>query len=53
MILKIQETREAVNDFDLNEETERIIKDRTNEQLNQYSNIYFNKIKKNITINEL
>jgi peptidyl-prolyl cis-trans isomerase SurA len=53
LILKIQETREAVNDFDLNEETERIIKDRTNEQLNQYSNIYFNKVKKNITINEL
>ena len=28
-------------------------KEKTNEQLNQFSNIYFNKIKKNITINEL
>ena len=53
LILKIQEIREVDNNYDLNEETERIIKDKTNEQLNQYSNIYFNKIRKDIAINEL
>ena len=30
-----------------------IVKKKTNEQLNQFSNIYFNKIKKNVLINEL
>ena len=29
------------------------MKEKTNEQLNQFSNIYFNKIQKNININEL
>ena len=53
LILKIQEIREVDNNLDLNKETEKIIKDKTNEQLNQYSNIYFNKIKKDIIINEL
>ena len=36
-----------------NDEIEKIIKERTNEQLNQFSNIYFNKTKKDIVINEL
>ena len=31
----------------------RIIQIKTNEQLNQFSNIYLNKIKKDIVINEL
>ena len=30
-----------------------VIKKKTNEQLNQFSNIYFNKIKKNVSIDEL
>ena len=32
---------------------EIIINQKTNEQLNQFSNIYYNKIKKDIIINEL
>ena len=53
LILKIEDIREVDSDFDLNSETNKIIKEKTNEQLNQLSNIYFKKIKKNIIINEL
>jgi peptidyl-prolyl cis-trans isomerase SurA len=53
LILKIEDIRETDNDFDLNSEIEKIIRKKTNEQLNQFSNIYFNKVKKNIIINEL
>jgi len=53
LILKIEDIREINNDFDLNSEIEEIVKEKTNEQLNQFSNIYFNKTKKNIIINEL
>ena len=53
LILKIEDIRETDNDFDLNSEINKIVRKKTNEQLNQFSNIYFNKVKKNITINEL
>ena len=53
LILKIEDIRETDNDFDLNSEIDKIVRKKTNEQLNQFSNIYFNKVKKNITINEL
>jgi len=53
LIIKIEDIREADNSSDLNDEIEKIIKDKTNEQLNQFSNIYFNKIKKDMIINEL
>ncbi|WP_435150297.1 peptidylprolyl isomerase [Candidatus Pelagibacter bacterium nBUS_44] len=53
LILKIEDIRETDNDFDLNSEIDKIVIKKTNEQLNQFSNIYFNKIKKNIIINEL
>ena len=53
LILKIENIRETKNDLDLDSEINRIIKEKTNEQLNQLSNIYFNKVKKDIIINEL
>jgi peptidyl-prolyl cis-trans isomerase SurA len=53
LILSIEDIREVENDFDLNTEINKIIKEKTNEQLNQFSNIYFKKIKKDVTINEL
>ena len=53
LILKIEGIREVENDFDLNTEVNKIIKKKTNEQLNQFSNIYYNKVKKDILINEL
>ena len=53
LILKIEDIRETDNDFDLNSEIDKIVRKKANEQLNQFSNIYFNKVKKNIIINEL
>ena len=53
LILKIGDVREIDNNFNLNEEVKKVIKEKTNKQLNQFSNIFFNKIKKNIVINEL
>ena len=53
LILKIEDIRETDSNYDLNDEVEKVMKEKTNEQLNQFSNIYFNKIQKNITINEL
>ena len=52
LILKVEDLRELDNSSDLNDEIEKIIKDKTNKQLNQFSNIYFNKIKKEMVINE-
>ena len=53
LILKIADVREIDVNFNLNEEVKKVIKEKTNEQLNQFSNIFFNKIQKNIIINEL
>ena len=53
IILKIENIRKIQLQLDDNEEAEKIVKRKTNEQLNQFSNIYFNKIKKNVRIDEL
>jgi peptidyl-prolyl cis-trans isomerase SurA len=53
LILKINKIEKTKNDFDMELEFNKILKFRKNEQLNQFSNIYFSKIKKNIQINEL
>ena len=53
LILKIEQIRETKKDLNIEKEMEIIIKEKTNEQLNQFSNIYFNKIKKNTNINVL
>ena len=53
LILKIEDVREVDSYVNLNKEVEKIIKEKTNEQLNQFSNIFLNKVKKNIIINEL
>tara|TARA_B100000575_G_scaffold289436_1_gene291213 strand:- start:335 stop:1261 length:927 start_codon:yes stop_codon:yes gene_type:complete len=53
LLIKIEDVRTIKKSINLEEEMELIINKKTNEQLNQFSNVYFNKIKKNITINEL
>ena len=53
LILKIEDVKKVDSYINLNKEVEKIIKEKTNKQLNQFSNIFFNKIKKNININEL
>ena len=53
LILKVNEKRVAKKDIKIEDELQKIIGIKTNEQLNQFSNIYLNKIKKDIIINEL
>ena len=40
-------------EINFEEEFNKIINDKINEQLMQFSNMYFNKIQKNLTINEI
>ena len=52
IILYKEDKRESLVKLDIKKEMDKIIKKRTNEQLNQFSNIYYNKIKKNVNIYE-
>lgn len=52
LILKIEEKKFIEVDFDLDTELNKLVQIKTNQQLNQYSNILFNKIKKEIQIYE-
>jgi len=52
LILKLTDLREISKDFDLKKEVKKIVNEKTNQQLNRFSNIYFNKVKKDIIINE-
>lgn len=53
LIIKIKEIKTIKRDINLQKELETIIRAKTNNQLNQYSNIFLNKIKKEVVINEL
>ena len=52
LILKLIDLRQVKKDFDLDKEIKKIVDEKTNQQLNRFSNIYFNKVKKDTTINE-
>ena len=53
LILKINEIKLIKLDKNINEELERLINITKNNQLNQFSKIYFNRIKKDMSINEI
>ena len=53
LILYVEDIKEVKNEINKEEEIKNIIEKKTNNQLNLYSNIYLNKIKKTIQINEL
>ncbi len=53
LILKINNIRKVKRAIDVEKEIQAVIRNKTNEQLNQFSVLYFNKIKKDIFINEL
>ena len=53
LILKIKEVEIERENIDIEKELQKIIQSKTNQQLNQYSLIFYNKIKKDILINEL
>ena len=52
LILKIENIKEIENKIDINTELEKRIVFLQNTQLNQFSNIYFMKIKKDFLIDE-
>ena len=53
LILKLNEKKTTKRNVRLEDELNKIIQIKTNEQLNQFSNIFLNKVKKDIIINEL
>ena len=53
LVLKIDDIKYLKKEYDEKKELNELIKLKTNEQLNQHSIIYFNRIKKNTNINEL
>ena len=52
LILKLNNKREKEVKIDFNKTLRKMIKEETNRQLNQFSLIYYNKIKQNIFISE-
>lgn len=52
LILKVLDIEEIINEIDVDNEVNRIIENKTKEQLDQFSNLHFNKIKKEVLINE-
>ena len=53
LIIKVEDIKLYEVEFDLNKKMEEIIRYKTNEQLNQFSNMYFNKVKKDLIFNDL
>lgn len=53
LILKIEDLKFIENNLNLDQEVNFVIKKKSEQQLNQFSNIYLKKIGKNIKINEL
>ncbi len=53
LILKLNNTKKIKNRVNVEVELKKLIAKETNQQLNQFSNIYFNKVKKEIKINEI
>ena len=52
LVLKLINTRNSKTNIDLENEFKKAINYERNRQLNQYSKIYYNKIKKNLDFNE-
>ena len=52
LILKVNETKKVLTKIDYDKELKKLIIFERNRKLNQYSKIYFNKVKKNIGFNE-
>ena len=53
LIIKIEDIKEYEIEFDLDKKIKEVVEFKTNEQLDQFSKIYFNKIKKDLIFNDL
>ncbi len=52
LILQINDIKNIKSKIDTDKELKKMIRSRTNDQLNQFSKMYFNKVKKDMSINE-
>ena len=50
IILKVDDKREYVSEFNLEDKLEEVINFQRNKQLEQFSSMYFNKLKKSLII---
>tara|TARA_B100000579_G_scaffold135236_1_gene109567 strand:+ start:9138 stop:10082 length:945 start_codon:yes stop_codon:yes gene_type:complete len=50
IIIKIEDKRENISKFNFDEKLKEVIRFKTNNQLDQFSSMYFNKLKKNLII---
>ena len=50
IMLKIEEEKEYISKLNLNDKVKEVVRFKMNDQLDQFSNMYFNKIKKNLII---
>ena len=54
LIVKLENKKDnEVSEEDIENKIERLVKIKTNQQLNQFSNIYLNKLRKDVVINEI
>jgi peptidyl-prolyl cis-trans isomerase SurA len=53
LIIKLEDVKEQDKEINLEEEIQKVTTLKTNQQLNQFSTIYYNKIKKDIKIEKL
>ena len=53
LIIKVEDEKKYEIDSNLDNEINNLIQFKTREQLNQFSRLYFNKVKKNVIFNEL
>jgi len=53
LILQVNDVKNTKIELDIEKELKKLKNNETNNQLNQYSKIYFNKVKKNLEISEL
>ena len=53
LILKIEDKKEIEKKINIQDEIKKMVRFKTNNQLNQFSKIYFNKVKKKIGVSEL
>ena len=52
IIIKLNDKKELTNNIDINKELEKLINSERNRQLNNFSIIFYKKLKKNLEINE-
>ena len=53
LILKINDYKDEKKESNIEKEVAKIINIKMNEQINQFSNLFINRLKKNIIINEI